>query len=141
MRKIIKYVMNIHYEPVRFLLVGGSVFIIDMVIFIMLYQWEAMSTFKARLMAFLVATILTWMGNRYFTFRHRTQIDRGFQFTIALVISCFAAGINLAVFYVLNAFLPGTITFASLALSIGVLTGLAVNWCGSTWIIYRHIKQ
>lgn len=141
MRKLIEYVMNINHESTRFLLVGGSVFIVDMLIFITLYQWEDIPAFKARLMAFLVATILTWLGNRCFTFRHRTQLNKRSQFSIALMISCCAAGVNLGVFYVLGEFLPGTIIFAIFSLSMGVLAGLVVNWCGSTWITYRHIKQ
>ncbi|WP_298773607.1 GtrA family protein [uncultured Shewanella sp.] len=133
--------MSINHESVRFLLVGGSVFFIDMAIFIMLYQWEGIPAFKARLMAFFVATVLTWLGNRCFTFRHRIQLNKRSQFSIALLISCLAAGVNLGVFYFLGEFLPATIIFAILSLAMGVLAGLVVNWCGSTWITYRHIKD
>ncbi|WP_299490115.1 GtrA family protein [uncultured Shewanella sp.] len=133
--------MTPNNEVMRFLLVGGSVFFIDMTLFIALYQWEGLTVFQARLIAFLVATMLTWLGNRCFTFRHRSQLNKGPQFTIALVVSCFAAGVNLGVFYLLGLFLPANIIFAASSLAIGVLAGLVVNWCGSTWVTYRHIKE
>ncbi|MCL1125642.1 GtrA family protein [Shewanella surugensis] len=141
MWKLTDRIMSLNHEGVRFLLVGGSVFIIDMLLFIVLYQWGNIPAFKARVMAFLVATMLTWLGNRRFTFRHRHQLNKGPQFTLSLLVSCSAAGVNLGAFYVLGLFLSTSLVFATFSLAVGVLAGLIVNWCGSTWVTYRHIKN
>lgn len=141
MWRVTHKIMDLNLETSRFLLVGGSVFFIDMLLFMVLYQWVDIPVFKARVMAFLVATMLTWLGNRCFTFRHRTQLSKGPQFTLALFVSSLAAGVNLGVFYVMGMFLPVGLVFATLALAAGVLAGLVVNWCGSTRVTYRHIND
>ena len=63
-------------EVAKFGTVGGIAFIIDSGIYLWLLSGPmADSAGKAKVIAGLVATVFSWLANRYWTFRHRRQAN------------------------------------------------------------------
>ncbi len=122
----------------KFLLVGGASFIVDILLFLYLSQVLYWPIFHARLMAFCVALLLTWMGNRLFTFSHRKRRPIGTQVLMAALLACCAASVNLSVFYLLSELREPSGLTAPVYLALGVLSGLVVNWLGSNLLVFRH---
>lgn len=122
----------------KFLLVGGVSFLIDLSLFIYLSQQLLWPLLTARLAAFSVALTLTWLGNRLFTFSHRNKVPKGQQFAMAIILACCAASVNLTVFYLLSELITPTGFTATFYLALGVLSGLVVNWLGSNYLVFRH---
>ncbi|RTR40622.1 GtrA family protein [Shewanella canadensis] len=122
----------------KFLLVGGVSFLIDLSLFLYLSQQLLWPLLTARLAAFSVALTLTWLGNRLFTFSHRKKVHKGQQFAMAVILACSAASVNLTVFYLLSELLTPTGVTATIYLALGVLSGLIVNWLGSNYLVFRH---
>lgn len=130
--------LRLTLTQLRFLMVGGSSFIVDMLLFICLSQCLYWPIVYARLMAFGVALTLTWFGNRLFTFSHRTKRPKGEQFMTAIVLACMAALVNLSIFYVLTELCTPTVITTPIFLALGVLSGLVVNWVGSNYFVFRN---
>ena len=61
-----------------FAMVGGVGFIVDTLIFMVLFQWAGVELMMARGLAFCVAATTTWLGNRCLTFSQSTK-DRAFN--------------------------------------------------------------
>ncbi|ABV35326.1 conserved hypothetical protein [Shewanella sediminis HAW-EB3] len=122
----------------KFLMVGGVSFIVDMLLFIYLSQKLEWPILHARLIAFSVALTLTWLGNRLFTFSHRKKVAKGQQFVMAVILACSAASVNLSVFYLLSELSRPAGFTATFYLALGVLSGLVVNWLGSNYLVFRH---
>lgn len=61
-------------EVMKFGLVGGVAFIIDTSIFVWMMNGPMHgSEVKAKIVAGIVATMFSWVANRYWTFRHRRR--------------------------------------------------------------------
>ncbi|WP_299790753.1 GtrA family protein [uncultured Shewanella sp.] len=122
----------------KFLMVGGGSFVVDMLLFLYLSQHLAWPMVQARVMAFFVALTLTWMGNRLFTFSDRKRRPKGEQFVMAVILACGAASVNLGVFYLLSELSRPTEVTAPIYLASGVLSGLVVNWLGSNYLVFSN---
>ncbi|WP_394204440.1 GtrA family protein [Shewanella waksmanii] len=127
-------------QPVaKFLLVGGSAFLADMTLFLLLTYVIGMPLIAARIVAFLCALFMTWQLNRKWTFSARRQYSHKRQWMLVLLVALVAAGCNLAVFYALIHRFPVTVAFQILAMASGVLVGTAINWFGSNYVAFRDV--
>ncbi len=69
MRKLPKFASSERYASLtRFALVGGVGFMVDTLIFSVLFHWFGLDLMLARGIAFLFAATTTWLGNRWLTF-------------------------------------------------------------------------
>ncbi|PXA76463.1 polysaccharide synthesis protein GtrA [Auritidibacter sp. NML120779] len=82
-------------EVAKFGVVGGIGFFIDTGVFIWLMSgpMEGSNT-KAKLVATAVATVFSWVANRYWTFRHRRQSNVARELVLFLVMNAIGAGIQ-----------------------------------------------
>ncbi len=74
------------HEFAKFGIIGGFGFLVTEAVFNLLIQAHE-ATFTANAVATLVAAAVTFMGNRYWTFRHRERTGMGRETAIFIVLN------------------------------------------------------
>lgn len=138
---VIETLRRNYQQELQFLLVGAAVFVVDGTLFFLFSQQLNFPLMPARACAFMIAVLLSWMGNRCWTFRSRQQVAKVRQLLISVVVSSIAAAANLSAFYWVSQLLGKTMLDAALAFSVGVLVGLTLNWLGANFWTYRSIEH
>lgn len=123
-------------EVAKFGVVGGVAFLIDSAIFLWLISGPMHdSHVKSKAIAVAVATLFSWVGNRYWTFRHRRTPTRARELIMFVVMNLIGLGIQsgcvVISFYVLGL----TSTTASFISGSVVGMGLAMVF---RFIAYRY---
>ncbi|EKO3856226.1 GtrA family protein [Vibrio harveyi] len=124
-----------------FAMVGGVGFIVDTLIFMVLFQWAGVELMIARGLAFCVAATTTWLGNRCLTFSQSTK-DRAFnQWKKFMLSASISALPNFAVFKVTTLLLGTQGTTVYIALVMGILAGMVSNYLLSMhWVFQQSSK-
>ncbi|CAK6714910.1 GtrA family protein [Vibrio harveyi] len=124
-----------------FAMVGGVGFIVDTLIFMVLFQWAGVELMMARGLAFCVAATTTWLGNRCLTFSQSTK-DRAFnQWQKFMLSASISALPNFAVFKVTTLLLGTQGTTVYIALVMGILAGMVSNYLLSMhWVFQQSSK-
>ncbi|AMF96861.1 GtrA family protein [Vibrio harveyi] len=124
-----------------FAMVGGVGFIVDTLIFMVLFQWAGVELMIARGLAFCVAATTTWLGNRCLTFSQSTK-DRAFnQWQKFMLSASISALPNFAVFKVTTLLLGTQGTTVYIALVMGILAGMVSNYLLSMhWVFQQSSK-
>lgn len=111
-------------EVAKFGVVGGIGFFIDTGIFLWLITGPMQdSEVKAKVVATGVATIFSWVANRYWTFRNRRQSNAVRELVLFLVMNGIGAGIQ-AGFVLLAKYVLGVSSVGGMVL-FGNVIGLA----------------
>ncbi|HDZ5418740.1 TPA: GtrA family protein [Vibrio harveyi] len=120
-----------------FAMVGGVGFIVDTLIFMVLFQWAGVELMIARGLAFCVAATTTWLGNRCLTFSQSTK-DRAFnQWQKFMLSASISALPNFAVFKVTTLLLGTQGTTVYIALVMGILAGMVSNYLLSMHWVFQ----
>lgn len=126
---------------VKFALVGGVGFVADTLVFAISFKLLLMPILSARLVAFVCAATVTWLGNRLFTFCTSSQIEpwsfwgtlkQWGKFMLSASISAIP---NLLLFKAIIILFgsEGFVPFA--ALVAGILVGMFSNFLlSSRWV-------
>ncbi|EKO3851380.1 GtrA family protein [Vibrio harveyi] len=124
-----------------FAMVGGVGFIVDTLIFMVLFQWAGVELMMARGLAFCVAATTTWLGNRCLTFSQSTK-DRAFnQWQKFMLSASISALPNFAVFKVTTLLLGTQGTTVYIALVMGVLAGMVSNYLLSMHWVFQQSSE
>ncbi|WP_417346972.1 GtrA family protein [Ferrimonas sp.] len=119
---------------IKFALVGGSGFVVDMVVFTSLHL-AGLDPLEARGLAFLAAASTTWAGNRCFTFSDRSQGRAGGQWIRALTAALMSALPNFALFWLTLKLVGEGWPGPQLALVAGIAAGTVSNYLlSSRWV-------
>ena len=133
--------LGLENQPLlRFLIVGGGVFIFDASVFFWLVKILALPLLPARVAAFAAAVILSWFVNRYWTFRGRHQAPHMRQLFMSMTVGSIAAMLNLSVFYLLTFLLGWGAINTFISFASGVLAGLIINWLGANYWSFKGVK-
>jgi putative flippase GtrA len=93
-------------EAAKFGVVGAIAFVITTVGTNLLHFQAGLGPLKSPIIATIVATIVAYAGNRYWTFRNREGSSMGREFLVFLVLNGVGLGIQLAIigftYYVLG---------------------------------------
>lgn len=108
----------------RFAVVGSLGFIVDALSFYSLLEWLPLSASQARVLAFFLAMITTWLGNRYFTFKGADRAQLGQQFFKHCSGSIASFVLNFIIFQCVL-YLQSSI---ALAFAIGISVGSISNY-------------
>ncbi len=123
---------------VRFSLVGGSGFVVDVLVFMLLSNGLGMDIRLARAIAFWVAASWTWFCNRRFTFSDRPSYGSPLnQWLRYLVASVLAFVPNWGCFTLLVTFLPWMASHPILPMAIGIGVGLVFNFLLTNLVIFK----
>jgi len=82
-------------ELAKFGTVGGIAFVIDLAIFNVLLH-VGTETMAAKMVSTVIATTVAYVGNRFWTWRHREHHNIARQYTTFFVLNAIGLGIGLA---------------------------------------------
>ena len=119
----------------KFCLIGGLGFAVDALSFYCLIPLMP-EVMLARLGAFWIAVLVTWLGNRFFTFALNSQIDAWRQGLKHLLSSHFSGLLNLLCFYTLNQIAAIEVAFVG-----GIFVGTGVNYLLATKLVFCDISN
>jgi putative flippase GtrA len=119
----------------KFLSVGAAGFVVDFTTMCAMITFAHLAAIPARLIAFAVSIVFTYIFNRAFTFADRPR--RGGEWMRYTLVSAVAAAVNLGAFATALQAL-GTHAFAPyIAMPIGVAVGLLVNFFCYNFLVFR----
>ncbi len=120
----------------RFALVGGSGFIVDVTVFLLLFEVMKIDLLAARSLAFILAATSNWWLNRAFTFvGTHTSGSKSRQWLRFIISSSLSAVPNLGVFWLLVRLLPESLASILLAMIAGILVGYWCNYqLAKSWV-------
>ncbi|MFL4476428.1 GtrA family protein [Paeniglutamicibacter sp. MACA_103] len=88
-------------EVAKFGVVGGVAFIIDSGIYLWMLEGPMHdSEVKAKIIAGVVATMFSWVANRFWTFRHRRQSNVVRELVMFLIMNAIGLGIAAACVFI-----------------------------------------
>jgi len=116
----------------KFALVGGVGFIADALCFYVMIEYVQLPPSAARIFSFLLAMVVTWLGNRYLTFTMANRNNALQQFMKHSLVASSSFILNFILFQSLL-FLAMPIYFAFIA---GTLLGMISNFFYSNKIVF-----
>ncbi|PMJ95342.1 GtrA family protein [Vibrio sp. 10N.261.55.A7] len=123
-------------RKLNFLLVGGFGFIVDFLTFEAFVQIFGLDIYLARVIAFLIAVIFTWIGNRTLTFSDRDESKNKHQLVKAIACACVSLIPNLGTFFILTLLFEQR-EMVYVAFCSGVLAGTVSNYLLSDRVVFR----
>lgn len=138
------------YQIAKFVLVGGTNFLIDMGVlnFLVFYTGISIgltqSVFKG--ISFFAAVINSYLWNKFWTFKRESAESAGKEFLQFVIVSVIGFGINLGVDYVaVNMISPfgsiGAKTWAQIGALIAAVVALFWNFLGYKFIVFEEKKN
>jgi putative flippase GtrA len=124
----------------RFSVVGGCGFAVDVSVFFLLHDIAGLSAYAARPFSILAAMICTWLGNRLLTFHDRAAEGMGAVFAEWLKFAAantVGALLNYGTFAGLVGLAPQPFDNRYLALVAGTAVGLVFNFTLSKHVVFR----
>jgi len=120
----------------RFSFVGGLGFIVDSGLLVILVT-AGTGFYSARLVSFPIAATVTWYLNRLWTFDTNRIARPAQEYITYLAVQLVAALANFLVYAMLLRFVLGErLQLAVVALAVGAVAGLMVNYTGSRGIVF-----
>ncbi|WP_224392076.1 GtrA family protein [Pseudonocardia sp. ICBG1293] len=135
-----------HRELIKFLMVGGSTWVIDTVVFLVLKATVlADKPVTAKVIAVLVATMVSYVLNREWSFRTRGGRERHHEALLFFVISGIGVAVYSAPLWVSRYVFELQVPFVTLVAQesadfvagqiVGTLVGMAFRW----WAFRRFV--
>jgi putative flippase GtrA len=126
-------------EVAQFLIAGGLAYAVDVAVFnIGLYL--GLGSVTAKIVSSIPATIVAYIGNRFWTYRHRERTGVGREYTMFFLFSAIAAGIQAGCVFVSNHLMGFTSTLADNI--SGNIVGMALGTLFRFWafrtFVFKH---
>lgn len=121
-----------------FLVVGGLGFVTDALILTLLVNGFGQGVYVSRLISFAIAVTVTWLANRYWTFRHTRRPKRGAEYARYVATQSVGAAINFGVYALVLAAWPALQTLPVIPLAIGSAIALIFNFLCASWLVFSH---
>ena len=133
--------MSAKVQIARYLIVGAIGFSVDggILYALMVDGW---SPFYARGISFPIAATVTYLLNRVWTFSVQKEIPKTVgEYSAYIVIQIVGALTNFLVYSAILLFIARTEINALLALAVGAVFGLVVNFFGSRYLFNRSKRN
>jgi putative flippase GtrA len=124
------------HEIAKFAIVGGIGFVIQLGITDGLHLELNVGPLEAVVIGYIVATALTFIGNRHWAFRHRKGNGLGRESIVFLLLNLAALGVQEAIvaFVHYSLGMTGALSYnIALVVGIGLCTGFRV-WTYRKWV-------
>lgn len=128
-------------EFAHFGLVGGSGFVVDLLLYYGLQQVANMNHIWARALSFWGAASWNWYWNRVITFADYFKSMPLYQWLTFVAVSVFGFVLNWGTYVVLTSYVGFFTTYKIFALLLGVVAGLGLNFMFSRVLVFRHLDQ
>ncbi|NUU23979.1 MAG: GtrA family protein [Streptomycetaceae bacterium] len=126
-------------EVTQFLVAGGLAYAVDVAVF-NLCLYLGVGSVLSKVISSVPATIVAYVGNRYWTYRHRERTGVGREYTMFFVFSAIAAGIQAGCVFVSNNLMGFTSTLADNI--SGNIVGMALGTLFRFWafrtFVFKH---
>jgi putative flippase GtrA len=130
------------HPALKFALVGGTGFIVDACMLMLLYRFLQLDLLLSRTLAFIAAASWNWLLNRLFTFADlELASGKSAEWLRFLASAVVAAVPNLGVFYLLMLLLPETLAWIFFAMCCGILTGYVCNYQLARHWVFRSRER
>lgn len=123
-----------------FLWIGAVGFAVDAGTLSLLFSGFGLNLYISRIIAFILATLITWSLNRTYTFRTvgvPVAADRAREYGLYMSVQFIGGLINIGIFSACIFIQPGWRNFPILPLAIGSGVGMLWNFTGSRFWIFR----
>ena len=117
--------------------IGVAGLIVDMAVLHLMLSAFGLGLYSGRVVSFLVAATVTWLGNRLVTFRDRRSPRYADEWLRFLAVNAPGGAVNYAVYAFLVTHVPVLAEHASLAVAAGSVAGMLFNFTGSALIVFR----
>ena len=140
--QLIKEVKNVknsfvlkYKKECLFLIVGSFGFLVDVTSFYITFEYFKFDIIIARGIAFLVAVLTTWFGNKTFTFKLSKKKEPLSQVMQSIIASTIALIPNMFTFMLVNQYLGDFFLAPYIALTSGIIVGLSINYTlSNNWV-------
>ncbi|HSA51693.1 MAG TPA: GtrA family protein [Yinghuangia sp.] len=126
-------------EVTQFLIAGGLAYAVDVAVF-NLCLYLGLGAVTSKIISSVPATIVAYVGNRYWTYRHRERTGVTREYTMFFVFSAIAAGIQAACVFVSHHLMDFTSTLADNI--SGNIVGMALGTLFRFWafrtFVFKH---
>jgi len=140
LRRLYQYKFQTKAEFFQFALVGGSGFVVDLAVYLILQMFGTSHT-VARAISFWPAVTWNWMLNRTITFSHREKTKKTKQWGAFASSSLLGFTVNYGTYYTLTKYVPFFEEHMILALIVGVLMGMGFNFSISNLFIFKKLRE
>jgi putative flippase GtrA len=130
------------HPALKFALVGGTGFIVDASMLMLLYEVLQLDLMVARALAFFTAASSNWILNRLFTFADlKLSSNKSAEWMRFIGSALVSAMPNLGVFYLLMLLLPETLPWILVAMCCGILVGYWCNYQLAKHWVFKSAKS
>jgi dolichol-phosphate mannosyltransferase len=136
LRRLYQFRFPFLAEFVQFGIVGGSGFVMDLLLYFSLQALTGMGHFTARALSFWGAVSWNWAWNRVLTFSNRQKTAMLVQWPSFVLTSLLGFAINVGSYYVLTHYVPFFEAHKILALVVGVLLGFGLNFLTARLLVF-----
>jgi dolichol-phosphate mannosyltransferase len=141
LRRLYQYRYTTLAEFVQFALVGGSGFVLDVTLYLLLQWIGGLPHTTARAISFWPVVTWNWAANRVLTFSHRPHGSRLAQWLHFVVTCCIGFAINYGSYYLLTRYVPFFGEHRLLALVTGVALGMGSNFLMASLFVFRPLRE
>jgi putative flippase GtrA len=125
-----------HHPFPRFCLVGGTGFVIDAALLVLLHHLLGAGLLLARTCSFGVALTATWLLNRKITFHQSASPQRLQEWGRYALINGLGGALNLGIFFALTQADAGVLSGPLAALVVASACALVFNYVGSRTLVF-----
>lgn len=130
-----------HGDKLRFLVVGSIGFMVDGGMMMLLEAQVGWSPLLARMLSFPLAVTVTWLLNRIWTFKRRTQRAAAGQYALYFLIQLGGLAINFSVFALLISSVAWFADHSIVALALGSVLAMVFTFACSTRFVFSAEPQ
>jgi len=125
-------------EVIFFALSGLTGFAVDAGLVELLHRSIAMDLIPAKLLAFSAAVTVTWLINRRYTFADRKNSSRLREWLTYVSANSLGGIANNAAYAWAILSIELFASHPVLAVALGSLAGMTLNFSASRWLVFRH---
>jgi dolichol-phosphate mannosyltransferase len=128
-------------EFVQFGLVGSTGVVIDLAIYLAVQSVFSIDHKTARAYSFVGAASWNWALNRLITFTHRQKMSKRIQLPAFVLTSSLGFSVNWGGYVMMTTYVPFFDENRILALLIGVLLGMGLNFMAARLFVFRPYEK
>jgi len=132
------YVKLLSYELGRFLMVGGTTVIIDLISYVVLV-YAGFDTSISKGISFSIGTVFAYFVNRKFTFR--SHIAGPYSFIIFILLYLSTLGVNVVINEIILDYTSRTGLYFTIAFLLSTLSSATLNFIGMKYIVFSVGKE